>query len=215
VPSLRASSWRATTGPRASNPNSTGPGDCLSDAYDRYAFTRSISIPDENPAGITIGPLCIPDDSKIIKGVILSLEISHAFAGDLGIWIHYDKDNDGDYDASSSVEFHLARENACLGEDFWACPIELKGIYFFREDGWEALDDRGDPSLLDSGERMGSPAASSFSVFEDLPRGGSFYLSVTDAGPENTGAIAGWSVYVEKSGYRVRGPLAELSDCAS
>ena len=72
-------------------------------------YSRPTAIPDESPVGVLIGPLSIRDDGRAIQDVVLEVEISHPYGGDLTAWLFYDADNDGTYDAETPVEFYLAR----------------------------------------------------------------------------------------------------------
>jgi hypothetical protein len=145
-----------------------------------WLFSDPVAIPDDDPTGVTIGPLATLGEPPAIEDVILGLEISHPDPGDLAIALHYDSDNDGAYDASSEVEIHLARPT-CAGAELWACPIELHGTYFFHDEGWEA-----------AGEVV------SFLRFDGLRSGGSFYLTVADTGMGESGTVSSWMVAVKE-----------------
>lgn len=158
--------------------------DCLDIGYMNHTFTEPVAIPDNDMAGVIIGPLHMSGCYKqIIGGIILRLEIFHQYTGDLCLSLHYDSDDDSIIDTSSAVEFFLARLDPCDGEELYACFAELEGDpLFFKDEGWEA-----------AGE------SASFSIFEGMPAGGSFYLSVIDSREGNKGMVREWSIYTEKA----------------
>ena len=145
-----------------------------------FEFEHSTTIPDGAPDGVTIGPLMIAAGAPAIQDVVLCLEITHAYAGDLSLMLHYDNDNDGDFDVSSAIDLHLARVDDPTAKELYGVPVELGGTYFFKDEGW-----------LAAGEEVSFAAA-----FDGQPGGGSFYLTVIDLGEGNTGAVAGWTVEV-------------------
>ena len=154
---------------------------CLAEGYIEYAFPGSTRIPDGDLAGVTLGPVRISGRNNTVQGIVLCLELTHEYAGDLSIRLQYDSDNDGAFDAISPVELYLARLNPCAGEELWACNVAPQGEYFFKDEGWEA-----------TGEEA------SFEVFDGLLDGGSFYLSVFDTEAQHMGVITRWVVYVEE-----------------
>jgi hypothetical protein len=162
--------------------------ECPGATYRGYAYTHATAIPDNRIQGITIGPVEIARARRTIHDLILRIEISHAYAGDLNLSLDYDSDGDGDIDASTPIEIHLARPTTWLREELYGCPIELRGVYYFKDDGWR-----------DSGEDA------SLVVFRGLSTGGRFYLSLVDDAEGNTGSVASWAVYIAESGDR--GPI--------
>ena len=169
------------TDPGKSVGKSGGLMDCLADGYVAYAFPGPTMIPDGDLAGVTLGPVRISRRHNTIRGIVLCLELTHDYAGDLSIRLQYDSDNDGAFDATSPVELYLSRLDPCAGEELWAYHVAPHGEYFFKDEGWQAA---------------GQDA--SFKVFDGLQSGGSFYLSIVDEGTEKSGTIMRWTVYVEK-----------------
>ncbi len=151
--------------------------ECLG-GRDHYAFSEPTAIPDNDLAGVTIGPLAIPRDARAIRELLVALSVSHPYSGELTISLHYDVDRDGNHDASSVLEIYLARLNPCAGQELWACPIELRGTYFFNDERWQA-----------TGE------VASLKVFEGLDAGGDFYLTIADHGSGHMGIVSDWAIY--------------------
>jgi|GEM_PF-3003060 len=148
--------------------------------YERFSFDARTVIPDDDPAGITIGPIHVPDDGPALDKVILRLDIAHVSPADLQLSIRYDSDKDGKPDAGAPLELHRARLNGWAAGEPHACPRRLDGTYYFKDD-----------SPCGEGEV-------SLSAFDGMRRGGCFYLVVADTLAKDTGVVQGWSVYVEK-----------------
>jgi hypothetical protein len=151
--------------------------DCLDIRYTNVVFPEAIHIPDNAPDGILIGPVQLIEKERFIRDVVLELGIYHPQTGDLEIALHYDADNDGLFEASSPVEFHLVRLDACGSEELCGCLIELDGTYYFKDEGWGIYDE-----------------TASFRVFDGFSAGGSFYLSVVDSWPHHEGVVDSWGV---------------------
>lgn len=154
--------------------------ECQGTMYEGTCCRLPVDVPDGCPDGTTLGPLSISGIRGVICDVVLSLEIEHPQTADLQASLFYDADNNGVYDASSPVEIYLARSDPCDGEEFWACPVRLDGRYFFKDESWGDLGERA-----------------SFDVFEGLPSGGSFYLTVVDNLAGDVGSVKSWGVFVE------------------
>ena len=164
----------------------------LSTEYDRCVQAAEAAIPAGDPAGVTVGPLTLPAGGNL-RDLMVGLEIEHRFAGDLSVRLDYDSDNDGAYDAGTLVEFHWVRPASNADRESWSCPVELDGVYYFEDEEGEM-----------SGNRMGTrncetvpDADATFSVFDGMPSGGSFYLTIVDEGEGSDGKVSGWAVYVE------------------
>jgi len=177
--------WAVRSGPVEASGGQAGDPERLAAGYRGFAYAEATPIPDNQPSGVTIGPLEIAGDCRAIHDLILCIEISHAYVGDLGIWLHYDSNRDGDFEVSTPIESHLARPQSWRHGELCGCPIEYEGVYYFKDEGWR-----------EAGE------VASFRVFEGLPAGGVFYLTVVDTGDGNTGTISTWAVYTERFGGR-------------
>lgn len=56
---------------------------CPLDNYKGYKFEAQVTIPDNNPTGITVGPIVFPPDGSTILDVVVDLGINHTWVGDL------------------------------------------------------------------------------------------------------------------------------------
>ncbi len=179
--------------PAAMNESS---GDRPAAKCEYYTFDDPIPIASDSPGGVTIGPLPIPKGKSTIQGVTLGLEIEYEYAGDLSLFLHYDCNNDGIYEASSPVEFHWAGADPRVGDEGWDCPIKLDGFYYFNSAGWDAIEM---PTPL-TGPEVGvgrGREIPSLSAFDGCPRGGSFYITIIDHARRG-GMLVNWTIYLDK-----------------
>ncbi len=166
----------------------SGAGVDLASGYDVYSFRTPTPIPDGDRAGVVAGPIRIPDDGAAVEGVILSISITHHYTGDLDLRLGYDEDNDGIAEASAALEPHRARPGGWAVREPFACPAEMNGVFYYRDDAPGEYDERGDAS---------------FSVFDGLAKGGCFMLSAVDSLAEDTGTLLGWTVFLKHSPAKV------------
>ncbi len=167
------------SGPAAQEIRGHAYADCLAE-HDCATLGTSAAIPDNDPAGLTIGPLSFSGNTRTIRDLMVALSVSHPYSGDLVLALHYDADRDGTYDTSSVLEIYLARMNPCEGTELWAYPIELRGTYFFKDEGWQAVGE-----------------VASLEVFEGRDADGAFYRTIVDSGAGHTGIVSDWAIYSE------------------
>jgi subtilisin-like proprotein convertase family protein len=145
--------------------------------YCGAASNEVVTIPDDAPDGVALGPLSL-GTTGTITDVAVAVTISHAYSGDVALTLRYDADRDGEIDADAPLDVYLSRPNLCIGEESWSCPVALEGTYVFKDEGWS---DAGYEAHLEA--------------FEGLRADGEWYLVVADRGSGDVGTISGWSVY--------------------
>jgi hypothetical protein len=160
--------------------------------YDVYSYRTPTTIPDGDPAGVALGPIRIPKDGGAVEGVIVSVSITHPSTGDLALRLGYDANGDGHPEAVATLEPHLARPGGWAVREPYACPREMRGVYYYRDEPAGEYDDRG---------------GASFSVFNGFPRGGSFTLTAVDSLAADEGVVLGWTVFLRRTNPR-RGTVA-------
>ena len=69
--------------------------ECPLDGYKGFFHVETVNVPDGDPGGVTIGPLLIDDDGRVIDDTVLDVEIDQTWMGDLRIHLYYDIDCDG------------------------------------------------------------------------------------------------------------------------
>lgn len=151
---------------------------CHGVVYEGYGYRTETAIPDGDSSGASIGPIHIANDGRPIGPLMVAVDISHDYVGDIEITLLYDEDGDGRADAHALLEVFMARLNACDDQALHAYPVVLDGRYFFR-DGF--------------GAQTTAPA---LDAFAGLTRGGSFHLVVIDHAPGSTGIVHGWTVFL-------------------
>lgn len=159
--------------------DTTGPGDGPGSGYQCYVWTEARQIPDGDHRGILMGPIGTNADAAKLGPITLRLAIRHPAPGDLDIRLMYDSDADGQPETCAPVEFFRSRLED-RAEELHACPGSLDGCYIFK-DG------------TDTEEAV-------FAVFNELPRGHAFYLSVADTLAEDKGSVLNWAVYTQDPG---------------
>jgi len=145
-------------------------------------YAQPIAVPDGDEEGTLIGPLRIADDGASIRDVALELEISHPCPADLSVSLTYDRYDDGTSLIETPIDLYLGRADNCGQPPAWACDLALTGTYWFRDD----------PEI----DALSGWDAGSLASFRGLAKGGSFYLRVVDAGPEDLGTVQRCAVYV-------------------
>lgn len=176
---------------------------CLTTGYTGYpGVVGQLLVTD---TWYTFGPIqtaagCAIDD------VMVDLDVSQTWVGDLVAEVWYDRDCNGSFDVGP-VRL-LCRPNlaqlACVipSDECCGCSGDLNGIYTFSDSGTEALGDPTCPSTFPTGNcYLPAPeSANPFAVFDGEATGGCFYLLVGDAAAGDDTTLRNWKVWVKCSG---------------
>jgi hypothetical protein len=176
-------------------------------------FVPPLSIPDNNPVGILTPPIVLPADGDIINDVIIQLNLSHTWIGDLIVTVTYDQDCDGPLGPVSSTL--ICRPDVSgdptmtpfpCGDDPGAVGcgsnLDCNNTYRFSDDavaslGIGAFCGATSATVLPSGCYKPNPVGGSpLSIFRGLLKGGCWTLSITDNAPIDVGSLCAWSVFV-------------------
>jgi hypothetical protein len=152
-------------------------------SYDVYSFRTPTPIPDGDRRGVAVGPIRTPDDGGTVAGVMVSIQIMHPCTSDLAVRLSYDEDNDGLPEAAASLESYRARPGGWAVREPFACPAEMNGVYYYRDEPPGAV---------------GGPIDAPFAVFDGLERGGSFTLTATDSLAPDEGTLVAWTVFLKR-----------------
>jgi len=157
------------------------------------------AIPDNVPAGVTLAAISFSDPGAFFTDVILGVNGTHTWLGDLIGTLTYDIGCDGSAEASVQVFCRPRGTNAtapapCGSGTGFGCSADLVAANELRF---------GDPSvtLLASGTCANPVAAgcykpsSPLAAFNGLPVGGCFKLNVSDNAASDTGGINTYQVY--------------------
>src|SRR5678815_1081392 len=91
--------------PTPGNPENIVAANCDLQGYKSgvQTFPTPLPIPDNNPAGTTVGPITIPDDGSLIDDVAIDLKIAHTWIGDIVARVGYDEGCDGAIDLAATI----------------------------------------------------------------------------------------------------------------
>ena len=166
---------------------------CGTSGYDAYQVNPGGVVPDDDPGGVFFGPVPTVDNGTILD-VILAVNISHTYAGDLRVFVYYDVTCDGSLDAQGEVLCRLGYDG-CLPDGCCGCGGELDGWYGFDDVGAMSIEDIC-PSVFPTGCYGPDYDSSGLAIFDGLPSGGCFWLWVADGAGGDEGEVFEWDVYV-------------------
>jgi hypothetical protein len=166
--------------------------DCSFDGYVSFSDPTDVSIPDNDPYGVWIGPLATEPGYEI-QDVALFLEMRHTWIGDLIIYLMYDSDCDGTPETTGGVlcrpDFDGCPTDACCG-----CGGEFDGVYEFDDVAASVEDECG--SFFAAGCYGPDYDSPGLGLFDGLNTGGCFWLHAIDAAAGDEGTIYSWEVRI-------------------
>ncbi len=171
--------------------------ECITDGYDAYTGGTGGAVPDDDPVGVTFGPL-VTSGTATMEDVILKVEISATWIGDVRLWLLYDTDCDGYAEVTGEV---LCRHGlaGCPQDGCCGCSGNLSGWYGFDTDDADtntiSIEDIC-PSLFDPGCYAPDYDSSGLDVFDGYAYGGCFWLFCADGMHGDATSIGGWEVYL-------------------
>jgi len=160
------------------------------------AFNPPATVPDNDPAGVTFGPIVLPDDQLFISHVVLALDCSHTWLGDLVVRLLYDENSDGVIDTSSTV---IWRPGYLDGGGGCGSNLVTGAIYSFEDTTANSLPEIAcnDNADIPGGcYRPTGFGSTPMAVFEGRKKGGRWWLFVSDNGPKDFFTLTSWSVYM-------------------
>lgn len=174
---------------------------------ERLVYPTPIPIPDNNAAGITLGPIFMPPDGDIVNDVVLELNAAHTWVGDIVMDLIYDPDCSGPAAGIPARVLCRARgSNASppapcgTGVGVFGCSGNLVATnpYFFSDEGVNPLGvGTGCTTNIAAGcYRQSDIGGQRFDVWRGLPKGGCWYLVISDNAGADLGTVSGWAVYV-------------------
>ena len=168
--------------------------DCITDGYDAYTGGTGGAVPDDDPVGVTFGPL-VTSGTATMEDVILYVDISATWIGDVRLWLLYDPPGYADPTTFIYGEI-LCRHSldGCPPDGCCGCSGNLDGWYGF-DDTAASIEDIC-PTLFDPGCYSSDYDSSGMGVFDGHPSGGDFWLFCADGAGGDATSIGGWEVYV-------------------
>ena len=162
-------------------------------------FTPPEPIPPTNPAGITLGPIVLPDDGMFIEVVVIELDMAHTFVADLIVRVHYDENSDGIMDATSTLMCRPGRSScAPVGTGGCAFNLTTGAIYRFDDTATAPLP-CATTNIPGGCYQPTGDGATSLLAFEGRTKGGRWWLFVSDNQAGDTGTVTSWSVHLKNT----------------
>jgi hypothetical protein len=171
--------------------------DCPTEGYDYCAMTVDLVL--ETSVMYTFGPLPCGDAGPI-EDVVLEIDISQTYCGDLIISLYYDEDGDTIYDAGPVHALCRPNLTGCpWPDDCCGCYGDVIGIYMFGDAATELLGE-GENCITTIPQHCYAPAIESPAGFVDtfggMECGGDWYLEIGDGAAGDDTHLIGWGVYV-------------------
>jgi hypothetical protein len=176
---------------------------------ERIVYPTPVSIPDNVPGGVTLGPIFMPPDGDIINDVVLEVRGTHTWIGDVILDLIYDPDCTGPAAGIPVRVICRPRGTAAAGRvpcgtntstTAFGCSGDLvaNNTYLFSDDALAPIGVGATcTTTLASGcYKQQDQGGGSFSTWRGLPKGGCWYMTVSDNEGADTGTITQWAVYV-------------------
>jgi subtilisin-like proprotein convertase family protein len=161
-------------------------------------FVPPITVPDNNPAGITIGPIVFPPEpGTTITDVVIDLEMSHTWVGDLLITVTQVKPDGGTKVATLMNRPGVPATTFGCSGDMVVNPNHDK--YYFGLGGGKPL---GIPcaTVHPHGCYQTAPGLPGLEIFRDQPKDGQWFLFLRDFAGGDIGTVYNWSVHLLNQG---------------
>lgn len=165
--------------------------------YKSQKFEVNLPIPDVNPAGITAGPIVIPADGSTILDVVVDLGIAHTWAGDVTARLSYVLPT-----GTTSVD--LINRPGYPATSF-GCSGNLIGTttekYYFGTGNLATLGESSCPTNIPlQCYRVAPESPNGLLPFRGLPKGGEWWLFVSDSASGDTGTLFNFSIHLLNEG---------------
>ena len=171
---------------------------CPLDNYKGYKFDANVSIPDNVPAGITVGPIVFPSDGSTILDVVVDLSISHTWVGDLIVQLTHTGPG------GTQSTFLLNRPG--VPQTTVGCSGDLVGTdtnkyYFGTNPALLTLGESACPAQIPVQCYQVAPENPNGLVsFRNYPKDGTWTLFVSDNAGLDTGILRNFSVHLLNEG---------------
>lgn len=166
-------------------------------------FPTPVPIPDNQAVGVTVGPIVIADDGTLIADVIIDLNLAHTWIGDITATVGYDANCDGAIDVSSVI---ICRPGStlCSGTAVGCSSNFICANRLLIDDtaaaGIPSTSCLSTTNVAAGCYRPTGSTVGNLDVFNNLRKGGCWYLHVSDRAGLDVGTICGWSVHLLNQG---------------
>jgi len=185
------------------------PGDgvqanCDLTGYKSEIQTVGRAIPDNTVGGVNAGPIIVPADGSLIADVIIDLNLTHTWTGDLIAVVGYDELCDGAVDAQAVLLCRPRGTGAtapapCGTGTGFGCSADMSpnNTLLFDDSAAGGVADGTCVTPIAAGCYKPSPQGGSpLAVFRNLRKGGCWFLNVSDRAGGDVGTINLWSVHI-------------------
>jgi hypothetical protein len=166
------------------------------------------AIPDDNPAGFTLGPISLAADGSLIQDVVLSVNMAHTWVGDIVMDLTYDEDCTAGTPNVTTRVLCRPRGTAtgppapCGATATAGCSGNLvaTNLYQWTDGIATPMTEGACPATIPSGCFHNSTVGGGLmSVFNGLRKGGCWTLFASDNAALDQGSISRWQVSVLNS----------------
>ncbi len=167
--------------------------ECPLDNYKGLKYDTNVAIPDNDPAGITVGPLQFFPDGNVILDLVVDLGVTHTFVGDLVVTLTH-------IGPGGTQSVDLINRPGVPATTF-GCAGDLVGTqtmkyYFGTNPGLEVLGETSCPASIPLQCYQVAPENPNGLIqFRGLPKDGEWWLTVSDNASLDTGTLYDFSVH--------------------
>lgn len=166
--------------------------------YDElFSGPLGVAIPDNVPTGAFIGSVQTAPE-LLIEDVIVDVNLTHSYAGDVALGIYYDIDNDEIGDIGPVMLMCTPGLVGCDFDGCCGCDGDLAGSYRFSDAATGVLGEVECTSVLATGCFAVDPSYGPLHGFNGLASGGRFILYAWDWEAGDLGTVEDFTVWVRR-----------------
>lgn len=163
-------------------------------------FTPPAAIPDNTPVGATYGPITVPSDGTRFLDVIVGMNITHTWLGDLKVIVSYDQGCDGTAtpDVADTLLCRAGSANCTTTAVGCSSNLVAANTYNFSNEATVVLNPTTCSSATNLAGGCFQPSGAidrHLTNFNGLDKGGCFYLFISDNASLDTGTLTSWQVH--------------------
>ena len=163
-------------------------------------FVPPSAIPDNSAAGATYGPITVPNDGTKFLDVVVGLNVTHTWLGDLKAIVIYDENCDGTATPNVADTLLCRAGSTNCSTTAVGCSSNLvaANTYNFSNEATVVLNPTTCTSSVNLAGGCFQPSGAidrKLTNFNGHNKGGCFYLFLSDNASLDTGTISSWQVH--------------------